>query len=91
MRPAIRQEKINETTTLSECHACGEYPHGYWLYDRNMGMNLAMGAPTEKEALIQVLTYYQTRYEELLKEHNDTMQKINSFVTSFGGEDHGED
>jgi hypothetical protein len=32
-RPAISTERLSDTLTLSECHKCGEHPHGYRLYE----------------------------------------------------------
>ena len=59
MRPAIKNTKLTDTLTLSECH------DGFWLYDKTRGMNLSMRAKTPTDAFVKALTYYQRRLSEV--------------------------
>lgn len=51
---------------------------GFWLYDEIAGMNLAMRAPSEREALIEALTYYQKRVAALKNERDALLNKVNT-------------
>lgn len=86
MKPPIYSEKLNEFLTISECHPCGERGHGYWLYDKIQGMNLAMAAPSEKYALVEAITYYQKKYIEIEKELEEIKEKVRSFINSINGD-----
>ena len=75
---AIRHERINETTELSEC------ADGFWLYDKRRGMNLGMRADSEKAALIEALEYYQERLPEVEAENKRLSGCIESFLENLG-------
>ena len=66
-------EHINPETSLTECK------DGFWLYDKNRGMNLAIRAESEKAALIEALEYYQNR----LLEVEDRNKRLNKHITTF--------
>jgi hypothetical protein len=34
-RPPINHTKLNNTLSISECHATADYPYGFWLYDHS--------------------------------------------------------
>jgi hypothetical protein len=87
MRPAITSEKITDTLTISECYPCGEHKHGYWLYDKTRGMNLAMGAKTREDAYIEAIKYYQKRLVEVELNYKELNSKVNSFLVQFSTED----
>lgn len=57
-----KTNKINDTTRLTLTKS------GYWLWDENRGMNLAMRAPTPEAALTEALEYYQRRCREQQEE-----------------------
>lgn len=59
----------------------------YWLYDKYQGMNLAMGASTEREALIKALDYYKKEYIKYKTEYNTLKDKVDSFVLHFVKDD----
>lgn len=54
----------------------------YWLYDKLIGMNIAMGVKTEQEAFIQTITYYQKRLTEVKEDYKELYSKVESFVIS---------
>lgn len=82
---AINTVHLTETLSLSECQ------DGFWLYDKVVGMNLAMRAKDEREALTKALTYYQNRYTELKASDNkrrEFMESIyESLLPEFGDDD----
>lgn len=82
-RPCISREDLSTTLHLSDRHATGEHPRGYWLYDDTRGMNLAMGALTKESALVEALMYYQKRLKEVEQEHKALTEKVSSFVSQF--------
>ena len=77
MRPAIKNTKLSETLTLSECH------DGFWLYDKTRGMNLAMSTKTPEEAFVTALTYYQSRLTEVEHKYTHLKGLVDSFVENF--------
>lgn len=77
-KKAISNESINDQTDLTLCK------DGYWLYDENMGMNLAMRAPTEKDALIEALEYYQNRLLQVESELKEKSQIIENTMNALG-------
>lgn len=93
-------KEINETLSLVRCvqtytnnvgeeKTCGD--HGYWLYDKNFGMNLAIREETKEAALIKALIYYQKRFLKEKEEHEELLKKVNSFLCQFpSGEEDGE-
>ena len=81
MRKAIRTERINDKTHMSECH------DGYWLYDENRGMNLSIRAESEKAALIEALEYYQGKVIYLEAENKHLRNSINAALIALGVDD----
>lgn len=81
MAKVISHRMINESTTITECS------DGWWLYDENRGMNLAMKAKSEVEALIEALEYYQRRSKKLDSDYKDLKSKVDLFVNQFIKED----
>ena len=80
MGKAIRTEYINDKTHLSECH------DGYWLYDENRGMNLAIRAESEKAALIEALEYYQEKAIALEAKNKHLNNSINAALIALGAD-----
>ena len=82
-RPAISSIKLSDTFTLSECHPTSDHKGAYWLYDKVLGWNLAMGANTPQDAYVKALTYYQNRLVEVEKSYYDLKNRVDSFVEQF--------
>lgn len=59
-----------------------QHKDGWWLYDPTRGMNLSMKAPTEKDALLEALKYYQGRLLVVEKDLNDLSEKVDKFITA---------
>jgi hypothetical protein len=87
MRPAIAVTKLSNTLTLAECHPTAEHKGPYWLYDTTRSMNLAMGAATAQDALVEALTYYQKRLTEVETEYRELKDRVDTFVSWFGPTD----
>lgn len=87
MRPAIRSIKLSDTLTLSECHPTASCKGAWWLYDKTQGMNLAMGANTEIEALTEALDYYQGRLKGVETELRSLQSKVDGFLSQFTEDD----
>ena len=77
MRPVIKNTKLTDTLTLSECH------DGFWLYDEKRGMNLSMRAKTQTDAFVEALTYYQRRLSEVETAHRELRGLVDGFVSNF--------
>jgi hypothetical protein len=77
MARAISSEKLSDTLALTLC------TDGYWLYDTTRSMNLSMRAKTERDALVEALTYYQRRLGEVEAEHTALDAKVTAFVDQF--------
>ena len=77
MRPAIKNTKLTDTLTLSECH------NGFWLYDNTRGMNLSMRAKTPTDAFVEALTYYQRRLSDVETAHRELRGLVDAFVSNF--------
>ena len=86
-RPAISSRKLTDTLTISECHPTSEHRGKYWLYDKTRGMNLAMGAETEEEALVKALKYYQKRFAETESAYASLKGRVDFFVEQFTKDD----
>lgn len=86
-KKAISAIKLTDTIMLSECNPTADYKGKFWLYDHTVGMNLAMGAKTERDAFVEALIYYQNRLEKEKKEHKELRDKVDSFLTQFSDED----
>lgn len=56
----------------------------YWLYDDVLGMNLAMKEETEKEALLEAISYYQSRLQEMQSSYFGLKSRVESFMTGEG-------
>ena len=64
-----------------------QYKDGYWLYDFEQGMNLAMRSETEHAAISEGFEYYQERTKNLFAENKLLKAKIESFIRQFVDED----
>lgn len=69
--------KINEVTTITECHS------GWWLWDENRRINLSMKADSKEDALIEAFEYYQKNFKEMEKNYYLLKNKVDSFVGQF--------
>ena len=78
-RGVIKHVQLTETIGLTEC------TDGFWLYDKTMGMNLAMRVKTPNDAFIEAIKYYQRRFEELDKTYWSLKGRVDSFVAQFDG------
>lgn len=59
---------------------------GFWLYDKVLGMNLAMRAKTEREAFVEALEYYQRKLAESVDGLRCLTKKVRSFVQTMHDE-----
>ena len=69
---------INSETDITHCR------DGFWLYDKNRGMNLAMRAPSERDALIGALEYYQARLNTVEAERKKTSTALEACYALLG-------
>ena len=60
---------------------------GVCLYDKTRGMNLAMGAETERDAFVEALEYYQERLLSVEKEYTTLKDRVDKFVALFTEEE----
>ena len=74
---------LSPTLGLSEYTDPRNGSFGFWLYDETRGMNLAMRAKTEREALVRALHYYQGRLTGVEQRHADLRGKVDEFVAQF--------
>lgn len=81
---SIKYESIVKTDTISltKCPE-GRGDNGYWLYDKTVGINLAMRAKTEQEAFTKAIEFHQNRYKKIEKEYADLKNKVENFVGLF--------
>ena len=84
MAKTISHEKLSDSVAITKCS------DGWWLYDETRGMNLAMRAKSRDSALIDAITYYQRRLDELETEHRCLACRVDAFVSLFV-QDQGED
>ena len=70
-------------TELSGTLSLSTYRNGIWLYDKTRGMNLAMRATTEREALVNALQYYQRRLTNVEQKYDALKEKVDAFVDKF--------
>lgn len=73
---AISQIKLTDTLTISECI------DGFWLYDLLQSCNISMKAKTERDALVEGLKYYQSRYNKLENEYRVLNNNVQKFISS---------
>lgn len=78
---AIDHIKLTDSLTLSKC------TDGYWLYDYNRGMNLAMRAETKEEAMLKAIIYYQKRCAEVEQKKKKLYDSVNNFIESLSDND----
>lgn len=81
MAKAIRNVFKLETLSLVECN------DGYWLYDKVVGMNIAMRAKTEQDACIEALLYYQKRLAAVKLDYKELNDKVQNFLSQFDKEE----
>lgn len=79
---AISSIQLTGKLTLSECK------DGFWLYDYTRNMNLSMRAKTERQALVEAITYYQKRLNEVETDYKDLHSSVGNFISSIS-ETHG--
>jgi hypothetical protein len=79
-RPPISIVKLTDTLSLSECHPTADYRGKYWLWDETRGLNLAMGAETAQDSLVQAITYYQKRLKEIETCYWSLQKEVDTFV-----------
>ncbi len=80
---AIRHIKYTDTLTMSECK------DGYWLYDYDRGMNVAMRAKTQEDAFVEALKYYQKRCAEVEEKKKKLYDSVNDFIESLSDNNEG--
>ena len=69
--------KLSDSLFLAECK------DGFWLYDSNMGFNIAMRASSAQEAFTEALTFYQKRLGETSSHLQQLQYKVQGFVELF--------
>lgn len=80
-RPAIRKVELScPRLSMCLCYRTGEIPEGFWLYDKDAGCNLTMGAPSEIEALVEAVQYWKKRAMKSEKVHNELRTYVDQFV-----------
>ena len=77
MEKSIKNTKLNDNLTLSECK------DGFWLYDKSRGMNLSMKANSEQAAFVESLAYYADRLTRVEKQLAEITSKVENFVSQF--------
>ena len=82
-KPPDNHVDFSPTLGLSEYTDPRNGSFGFWLYDKTQGMNLAMRAKTERDALVGALHYYQERLTEVEQAHRALTQKVDTFVAQF--------
>ena len=76
-------KQLSETLSICECRKDGEGPQGFWIYDENLGFNVAMRIPDRDCAFVEVITYYQKRLKRTENELITLQQKVDNFVSQF--------
>ena len=84
---ALSSRKLTETLMLSECKPTAENRGRFWLWDETQGMNLAMGAETEEEALVEALMYYQKYLAQYRNSYTNLRSQVDLFVESVSVEE----
>jgi len=80
-RPPIRAVDLsNAKLAMHLCHRDSEHREGFWLYDKDASMNLAMGAPSEIAALVEGLDYWKKRALRSEAEHATLHAHVAAFV-----------
>lgn len=74
---------VELSPTLSLCEYQSGGHKGFWLYDETRGMNLAMRAPSERDALVDALDYYQDRLSAVEQEYRTLKGLVDAFVSQF--------
>jgi len=77
----IRNIFKTDTLSLDEC------TDGYYLYDTVVGMNIAMRAKTEHDAVIKALLYYQKSLQEAKVNYKTLDDKVQNFLSQFDRDD----
>lgn len=75
-RRALKHIELTDKLTLSECD------DGFWLYDYDAEMNLSMRANSEREALLEAITYYKSKAKELKRILDKQDKAIEQFISS---------
>jgi hypothetical protein len=91
-RKPISVTKLSDTLTLAKCHADSEHQNepNFWLWDKTREMNLAMGATSPQDALLDALHYYQNRLATVEKDYRELSIKVDSFLAQFREDDDDE-
>ncbi|GAA4649069.1 hypothetical protein GCM10023116_13430 [Kistimonas scapharcae] len=71
----------NKKMHITEC------TDGFWLYDEDRGRNLAMGAVSEREAMVEALRYYQQRVTALQTSNKRLRQHLIAIAEIIEQED----
>ncbi len=74
--------KLTDTLTLTTAN------DGVWLYDYTRGMNLAMRAKSEIDALVEALTYYQSKLSKTEAELSSLSNKVGLFISQFSEDEY---
>lgn len=83
-RPAIKNEKLNEFITLSECHPDSECrTNNWWLYDERAGCNIGMREKTRDDALIEAIEHWAEKAQKLELAYVELKKKVDAFVIQF--------
>lgn len=61
--------------------------HGYWLWDKHEEINISMRAETDREALVDGITYYRRRFNDEKAKATDLRNKVNGVIHALGVDD----
>ena len=82
-KPPDETTKLSDTLSLSEYKDPKNGSFGFWLWDKTVGMNLAMGAKTREEAILEALAFHQRVRQNAIKQRNELQTAIDGFLGSL--------
>lgn len=72
---------------FGDCFTLSQNRHGFWLYDHELEMNLAMKAKTSQDAFVEALEYYQQCCINLKTELSVYKTRVDNFINLFKEDD----
>lgn len=89
-RPSIKNIKLNEYLTLSECHPDSESigkENDWWVYDTRASRNICMRAKSVNEAMTKAVEYWAKRALKTEAEYAQIKSTVDMFVNRFSDSD----
>lgn len=74
MSKVINNWVLTDTLSLQQC------TDGWWLYDKQTGMNIAMRSANERDAFVNALTFYQKQYRNYRECYESLEQSVDNFI-----------